>query len=84
MTSMPAETMGLQDRGILRDNYRADLVIFDPQTIIDKSTFTNPHQYPAGIEYVIINGRLAVDGGVFMDIRSGQVLKRKTLSLIPN
>lgn len=84
MTSMPAETMGLTDRGILRDKYRADLVIFDPQTIIDRSTFTNPHQYPAGIEYVMINGQLAVDRGVFMDIRSGEVLKRKTLSLTSN
>jgi N-acyl-D-aspartate/D-glutamate deacylase len=61
----------------------ADLVIFNREKVIDRSTFTDPHQFPEGIEYVIINGVLAVEKGSFKDSRSGQVL-RKAKQIKPN
>ena len=74
MTYMPAQTMGLSDRGIIAIGKKADITIFNPKTIIDKATFEKPHQYSEGIEYVVINGKLAVDKGIFKPIKSGVVL----------
>ncbi|HEX8059567.1 MAG TPA: D-aminoacylase [Cyclobacteriaceae bacterium] len=74
MTELPAQRMGLKDRGSLKTNYFADIVIFDPATVKDKSTFENPHQYPDGIPYVIVNGVVTVDEGVFTANRNGKVL----------
>ena len=76
MTGMPAARLGMTDRGRLRVGAFADIVVFDPATIADKATFTEPHQYPVGIDYVMVNGKLAVDGGKFSDIRAGRVLRR--------
>ncbi|HEV8264694.1 MAG TPA: D-aminoacylase [Gemmatimonadales bacterium] len=76
MTGMPAARLGLRDRGRVAAGARADLVIFDPATIADRATFESPHQYPAGIDYVIVNGVLAVDGGRFTGARAGRVLRR--------
>nr|WKN35333.1 D-aminoacylase [Tunicatimonas sp. TK19036] len=75
MTQMPADRLGLKDRGRIQENAFADLVIFDPATIIDKATFEEPHQYPEGISYVIINGQIAVNNGEFMHTRAGRVLR---------
>ncbi len=61
VTSMPAAKMGLQNRGSLKKGNFADMVIFDPVTISDKATFIDPHQYPSGIDYVIVNGTIVVD-----------------------
>ncbi|NAY92649.1 amidohydrolase family protein [Muricauda sp. JGD-17] len=77
MTSLPAKSLNLPDRGILKKGMKADLVIFDQKTVIDKATFEDPHQYPEGIDFVIINGVLAVDDGIFMDTRPGIVLRKK-------
>ena len=77
MTSMPAERYGLRDRGWLRPGYCADIVIFDPATVIDTATFVNAHQYPTGIPYVIVNGRVAVDGSVTAAEHHGRVLRRE-------
>lgn len=77
MTSLPAQRMGLDDRGILKVGAYADLVVFDPNTIIDKATFTKPHQYPEGIYYVVINGKMAIQNGVFSDVRNGKILRKK-------
>jgi len=74
MTSLPASRMGLADRGLLKENYKADIVIFDLEKIQDKSTFSSPHQYPQGINYVLINGKIVVAGEVLNKIRPGQVL----------
>ncbi|MFX0115527.1 MAG: amidohydrolase family protein, partial [Candidatus Hodarchaeota archaeon] len=82
MTSMPAQKYGLLKRGILRPGMHADIVIFDPKTIIDKATYTNPHQFPAGIKYVIINGQIAVDNERNTGILAGQTLRKK--SVIPS
>jgi dihydroorotase/N-acyl-D-amino-acid deacylase len=78
MTLSPAQSLHLTDRGQLKEGLKADIVIFDPKTIIDKATFEKPHQYPEGIPFVIVNGNLAVDNGEFIDIRSGKVLRKTT------
>jgi len=77
MTSLPARRMGLTDRGIIRVGMKADLVVFDPATVKDEATFAEPHQYPTGIPYVMVNGKLAVDIGQFHDLRSGMVLRHR-------
>ena len=74
MTSLAAQIMGLKDRGQVREGYVADLVLFDVMKIADKATFTQPHQYPEGIPYVLVNGVPVVDGGKFTDATPGKVL----------
>ncbi len=76
MTSMPAEKLGINKRGYLKKDYFADIVIFNPETVIDQATFSNPHQYPLGIEYVIVNGTTAVKKGEHQNTRSGKVLRK--------
>lgn len=76
MTALPAQRMGLKDRGALKVGHYADITMFNPQTINDQSTFENPHQYPLGISYVLINGKIMVDQGFYKDLRAGVVLKR--------
>jgi N-acyl-D-amino-acid deacylase len=61
MTSMNADKIGITDRGRLREGLSADITIFDPGRVIDRATFENPHQFPMGIEYVIVNGVLTVE-----------------------
>ena len=78
MTFLPAKAMGLNDRGLIKIGYKADLTLFDPNTIIDKATFTSPHQYSDGIEYVFVNGKLAVDKKEFKPIKSGLVLRKNS------
>lgn len=60
MTTLPAQRLNLQDRGALKEGMWADIVLFDPETVIDRATWTNPHQYPDGIPYVFVNGELVV------------------------
>lgn len=74
MTSLPAYRMGLSDRGLLKKGYKADISIFDPAKVKEMATFSDPHQYPSGIPWVIINGEVAVDNEKFMGIKAGQVL----------
>ena len=68
--------MGLKDRGLIKIGNKADLTLFNPNTIIDNATFTNPHQFSDGIEYVLVNGKLAVDQTKFKPIKSGLVLRK--------
>ena len=65
MTSMPAQRFGIQDRGILRPGMWADIVVFNPDIVIDKATYQDPHQFPEGIDYVLINGKVVVDEGEY-------------------
>ncbi|MCL4561713.1 MAG: D-aminoacylase [Chloroflexi bacterium] len=74
MTSITAQRFGLTDRGIVREGMRADLVLFDAATVAERATFTDPHQFPAGIPYVIVNGILVVDGGEHTGRLPGMVL----------
>jgi len=75
MTSLPARTFSFHDRGIVRPGFIADLVLFDPETVTDKATFQDPHQYSVGFDYVIVNGVAVVAGGEMTDERSGQFVK---------
>jgi len=75
MTSLTAEKFGLTGRGRVMKGYFADLVLFNPDTIIDLSTWEHPHQYSRGIEYVIVNGEVVIDQGEHTDRLPGRVLK---------
>ena len=76
-TSLPAEILALKNRGIIREGAIADIIVFDPERLQDKADAFNPHQYSEGINYVIVNGRLAVDREQWLGCLAGQVLNRK-------
>ena len=77
MTGAPAARLGISDRGILREGAFADVVILDPATVADRATFAEPHQYAAGIPFVLVNGVVAVDSGRYAGTRAGRVLRRQ-------
>ena len=74
MSGATAARLGLQDRGLLREGFFADVAVFDPGRIIDRATFEDPHRYADGVEYVLVNGVLVVDGGAHTGARPGRVL----------
>ncbi|HYI21726.1 MAG TPA: D-aminoacylase [Candidatus Limnocylindrales bacterium] len=76
MTTAPAARLGLTDRGRLADGYRADIVVFDPKTVASNATYDEPRRYPDGIEQVIVNGLLVVDGGAHTGALPGRVIRR--------
>jgi N-acyl-D-amino-acid deacylase len=76
MTSFPAMRLGLTDRGLIKENFWGDIVIFNPDTVIDKGTFEEPHQFPEGIPYVIVNGIIVVDNNKQKKKFPGKVLRR--------
>jgi N-acyl-D-amino-acid deacylase len=75
MTSLPASRMRLHDRGILRPGMAADLVVFDPATVRERSSYTDPLHYSEGIPYVVVNGQFVVDRGKITTARPGRILK---------
>jgi len=75
MTSLPASVLGLSDRGVIAEGKAADLVLFDYATIADRSEFTDPHHFPDGIPFVIVNGTMVVDNGVQTAEKPGRVLR---------
>ena len=75
MTQLPASVLGLKDRGEIKKGFWADLVIFDPNTIIDNATFEAPHQYPTGITHVMVNGQVAIENGKHTKSLAGKILK---------
>ena len=75
MTGLPASNVGLKERGLLREGYFADVTIFDPKTIIDRATFEEPNQYPVGVNFVIVNGQISVDGGQRTSALAGRPLR---------
>lgn len=75
MTSMAADKLGLKGRGYLKKNYFADIVVFDPLTVNDRATFSDPHQYPDGIKYVFVNGVLTIKDGEHTGTFAGSVLR---------
>ena len=77
MTSLPARTFGLQERGLLREGMAADLVLFDPVRVQDKSTYAQPHQYSQGFDFVLVNGQIVVDDGKLTAARPGQPLRHR-------
>ncbi len=76
MTSLPAQTFGLRDRGMIREGFAADIVIFDENTIADQATFDKPHQYPLGISYVVVNGTVVLSNNQMTEARPGVALRR--------
>ena len=75
MTSLPAQTFGFRDRGLIREGFAADLVIFDENTIADLATFDKPHQFPVGISYVVVNGQAVLANGLMTSVRPGVALR---------
>lgn len=74
MTSFPASRLGLHDRGLIREGMAADVVVFDPERIIDRATYTDPHRYSEGVEYVLVGGTPVVDRGRHTGARPGRAL----------
>lgn len=75
MTSLSAQRLGLKDRGLLREGFWADIAVFDPDRVSDKATFEKPKQYPEGIDYVLVNGRVVIDQGKHTGARPGMMLR---------
>ncbi len=78
MTSLPAQTFRLKNKGLLKEGLDADITLFDPTTVSDRGTYQDPFQPPAGVTHVLVNGRLAVDQGRFIGTDSGRVLRRES------
>jgi len=75
MTSMPARAFRFNDRGMIKEGYAADVVIFDPKTVEDLATFEKPHQYPVGIDWVIVNGEIVCEHGGMTGKLPGKVIR---------
>ena len=75
MTSLPAQTFGFRDRGMIREGFAADIVIFDEKTIMDQATFDKPHQYPLGISKVLVNGAVVLTNTQMTEARPGVALR---------
>jgi N-acyl-D-aspartate/D-glutamate deacylase len=76
MTSFPAQRLGLPDRGLLRDGFKADIVLFNPDTVKTYATKDDPKHYPIGIDYVIVNGQVVIDNGENTGALPGRALRR--------
>ena len=77
MTGLPAEILGISNRGRIAPGMVADLVAFDPRTVRDEATYEQPTRLASGFEYVLLNGRFAIDGGAQVDLHLGRVLRRQ-------
>ena len=75
LTSFPAENLGIKDRGLLKNGFYADIVVFDPNKIKDNATFNNPIQYAEGVEHVMVNGQIVLENGEHTNIFSGKFIK---------
>src|SRR5215204_3656237 len=75
MTGAPAARVALRDRGLIKEGMFADVTIFDPAKVIDRATFESPNQYPIGIEYVLVNGKISVEKGQRTSALAGRVLR---------
>ena len=75
MSALTASRLRLRERGLVREGWWADLVVFDPATVIDTATYDEPHRYPVGIEHVIVNGELALADGETQTGRHGRFLR---------
>jgi len=80
MTTLPAQILGLRDRGQIREGFAADLVVFDPATVKETNSFEKPKSYPVGIPYTIVNGVVVIDGGKHTGARPGKALMGKAFT----
>lgn len=76
MTALPAQRLGLPDRGRVAPGCAADLVVFDPDTIAARATFEDPHRFVAGVHHVVVNGGLVIEDGIDTGLAAGRVLRR--------
>ena len=76
MTALPAAALGLTDRGRVAAGCHADIVVFDPATVMDRATYKAPHQFPVGIHEVLVNGEAVVSGGEVTGATPGTILRR--------
>lgn len=76
MTSLAAHRLSLFDRGLIATGMKADLVVFDPETLTDRADFVNPMQYAEGIDFMLVNGVPVIDDGVLTDAKPGRLLRR--------
>ncbi|RLI44704.1 hypothetical protein DRO61_11840 [Candidatus Bathyarchaeota archaeon] len=74
MTSLPAQRFRLKDRGLIMEGMWADITIFDRERIIDRASYDDPHKYPEGIEYVLVNGQIVLERGKNTGVHAGKVL----------
>jgi N-acyl-D-amino-acid deacylase len=81
-TGASAAALGLADRGVLREGYRADVTVFDPSRIAELATYDDPHQYSVGVSTVLVNGEVVLDGGDHTGALPGRVLKRNGLASV--
>ncbi|AHM62202.1 N-acyl-D-amino-acid deacylase [Flammeovirgaceae bacterium 311] len=79
MSGLPAETLGLTDRGFIRAGYKADLLLFDPTAIRERATYEDPYQLASGFQYVLVNGKVVKRGDTFASDRAGRMLKKNRL-----
>jgi N-acyl-D-amino-acid deacylase len=75
MTSLPARTFSLKERGLIKPGMAADVVLFDPAHVEDKATFADPHQYSQGFDVIVVNGKVAVENGKLTEARAGKVVR---------
>jgi N-acyl-D-amino-acid deacylase len=80
MTSLPAQRFRIDDRGLLRVGYAADILVFDEKTVSDKATYERPHAYSVGFQWVIVNGKLTVENGKHNEVKAGQIIYGKGFS----
>jgi N-acyl-D-aspartate/D-glutamate deacylase len=76
MTSLPATVFGMKDRGVIREGAAADILIFDPAKVAERSTYTDPHQLAEGMDYVLVNGQAVIANGKFTAAMPGKVLRK--------
>jgi N-acyl-D-amino-acid deacylase len=81
MTSFPAQRMGLDDRGLLKAGMVADVVVFNAAAISDRASYAAPRQYPAGIDYVLVNGVVVIEAGAYTGLTPGRPVRRRRLEL---
>ena len=77
MSGLVAKTFDIPKRGFIKKGYFADIVIFDPETVIDLATYSDPHQYPLGVQAVLVNGKIAVQDGEHTGVLNGRALRKR-------
>ena len=77
MSSLPANKFNLKERGIIKEGFIADVVVFDENEVTDMATFENPHQFSKGFKYVFVNGAMTVDNGIHNGARKGIAIRNK-------
>jgi N-acyl-D-aspartate/D-glutamate deacylase len=78
MTGLPAWRLGLRDRGLIAPGMKADITLFDQTRVKDTATYQDPHRFPDGIDYVLVNGSVVIDSGRHTKTLVGKMLRKNT------